>query len=94
MQRQLPLAGRIMVRLDNSGKGYTPTAQGGIVVDVAKETAASAIARLSAAITAKGPDDIASSGLASAQDLFSQGKIRRSGWTGHYLSRGSCRKLC
>lgn len=74
MQRDLPFAGRIMVRLDNAGKGYTSAAQGGIIIDIAKETAASAIARLNAAITAKGPDKAASAALALAQDLNSQGK--------------------
>ncbi len=68
---ELPEAGRIMVRIDNGGDGYPLEEQGGVILDLNREMAFSALERLRRMIgteVARYPD--AAEALAAAQALF------------------------
>ncbi len=68
---ELPEAGRIMVRLDNGGDGYPATEQGGVILDLNREAANSALKRLERMLgddTVLYPD--AATALVAAQTLF------------------------
>lgn len=71
---ELPEAGRIMVRLDNGGDGYPVTEQGGVILDLNREAAFSAVMRLHRLLEGRGetyPD--AMTALETAQELFDGG---------------------
>ncbi len=67
----LPEAGRIMVRLDNGGKGYPVEEQGGLILDLNREAAYSALRRLEVLVHDGRPHHPdAESDLATVQQLF------------------------
>lgn len=68
---ELPEAGRIMVRLDNGGAGYPLEEQGGVILDLNREVALSAVERLRRMLGSeltRHPD--AAEALSTAQALF------------------------
>jgi len=71
LQWELPHAGRIMVRLDNEGAGFSGAAQGAVILDVNEQVAKTAIAQLEQDIAAAEVDTAdADDALDAAQEAF------------------------